>query len=96
MKTLGKITSTPDANGNHKLECPKCHTSFLAPVTKDTSTGQLHNVTCATCRYSDAPLVFLHAGNEEKTNQMAKNYVEREMKKALKKAFRGSKNIRFK
>lgn len=96
MTTIGQITSTPDANGNHKLRCPECHTLFFAPITKDDDTEVLQNTICENCHHSDEPLAFVYTANKAQTDRMVANYAEREMKSMLKKAFRGSKNIRIK
>lgn len=96
MATVGQITSTPDANGNHKLKCPKCHTLFFAPITKDDDTGVLQNTICVNCHHSDEPLAFVYAANKAQTDKMVMSYAEREMKNTLKRAFRGSKHIKIK
>ncbi|MCA9341529.1 hypothetical protein KC952_03275 [Candidatus Saccharibacteria bacterium] len=96
MTEFGKLTSTPDANGNHKLRCPKCHTTFLAPITKDDDTGEIENTVCENCHHTDEPLKFVYAANKEQADKMVMGYAEREMKNMLKKTFRGSKNIRIK
>lgn len=95
MTTVGQITSTPDASGNHKLKCPKCHTVFFAPITNDDDTGVLQNTVCENCHHADEPLAFVYAANKAQTDKMVMNYAEREMKNMLKKAFVGSKNIRI-
>lgn len=96
MTTVGQITSTPDSNGNHKLKCPKCHTVFFAPITKEDDTGKLQNSTCENCHYSDEPLAFVYAANKAQTDRMVISYAEREMKSMLKRASRGSKNVKIK
>ena len=96
MTTIGQITSTPDANGNHKLKCPKCHTVFFEPIIKDDITGILQTVICDNCHHADEPLAFIHAANKARADAMAMNYAEHEMKNMLKKAFRGSKYIKIK
>jgi hypothetical protein len=96
MTTVGQITSTPDADGNHKLKCPKCHTLFFAPITKDDDTGALQNTVCENCHHSDEPLTFVYAANKAQTDKIVMNYAEREMKNMFKKAFRGSKHIKIK
>ena len=96
MTTIGQITSTPDANGNHKLKCPKCHTVFFKPIIKDDNTGILQTVICDNCHHADEPLAFMHAANKAQADAMVMNYVECEMKNMLKKAFRGSKHIKIK
>jgi hypothetical protein len=95
MTTVGQITSTPDASGNHSLKCPSCHITFLAPITKDDNTGELQNTVCENCHHSDEPLAFVYAANKVQTDKMVINYAEREMKNMLKNAFRGSKNIKI-
>jgi len=95
MTTVGQITSTPDANGNHKHKCPNCHTVFFAPITKDDDTGKLQNTVCENCHHSDEPLAFLYEANKAQTDKMVMDYAERELSKSLKKAFGGSKNIRL-
>ena len=95
MTTIGQITSTPDVNGNHKLQCPSCHMTFLAPITKDDNTGELQNTICENCHHSDAPLAFVFAANKVQTDKMVMGYAEREISKSLKKAFGSSKNIRL-
>jgi len=96
MTTVGQITSTPDANGNHRLKCPSCHITFLAPITKDDDTGELQNTVCENCHHSDEPLAFVYAANKTQTDKMVMDYASQEMKNMLKKAFRGSKNIKIK
>lgn len=90
------ITSNPDANGNHGLKCPQCLISFFAPITKDDKTGELQNIICENCHHAAEPLMFVYTANKEQTDAMVMNYAEREMKSMLKKAFRGSKNIKIK
>lgn len=96
MTIIGQLSSTPDSNGNHKLKCPKCHTVFFAPITKDDRTGELQNTVCENCSHVDEPLTFVYAANKAQADKIAMNYAEREIKNTLKKAFRGSKNIRIK
>lgn len=96
MATIGQITSTPDANGNHKLKCPKCHTVFFEPIIKDDNTGILQTVICDNCYHAAEPLMFVYTANKEQTDAMVMNYAEHEMKNMFKKAFRGSKHIKIK
>lgn len=96
MVTLGLLKSTPDANGSHKLKCPKCHILFLAPITKDDDTGKLQDTVCENCHHSDEPLAFVYAANKAQADKMVMDYAEREIKNTLKSAFRGSKNIKIK
>ena len=96
MTAIGQLTSAPDANGNHKLKCPKCHIAFFAHITKDDATGKLENTVCTNCQYSDEPLTFVYAANKAKADRMAVDYAQREMKNMFKKTFRGSKNFKIK
>ena len=90
------ITSDPDTNGNHRLQCPQCLVSFFAPITKDDKTGELQDIICENCHHAAEPLMFVYTANKEQTDAMVMNYAEREMKNMLKKAFRGSKHIKIK
>lgn len=89
--TLGQITSVPDADGNHRLKCPQCHTEFLAHITRDDDTQELNNTICETCGYSGDPVDFLYQANKAATDEMVGDYVTRQ----LKKAFGGNKNIKI-
>ena len=91
-----RIISDPDANGNHKLQCPQCFISCFAPITKDDKTGKLQDIICENCHHAAEPLMFIYTANKEQANAMVINYAEREMKNILKKAFRGSKHIKIK
>ena len=90
------ITSNPDANGNHSLKCPQCLISFFAPIMKDDETDELQNIICENCHHTAEPLMFVYTANKEQTDVAVMNYAEREMKSMLKRAFRGSKNIKIK
>ena len=39
------ITSDPDKDGKHRLQCPQCLVSFFAPITEDDKTGKLQETT---------------------------------------------------
>ncbi len=90
------VTSTPDTNGNHKLQCPQCSISFFAPITKDDKTGELQDIICENCHHVAEPIMFVYTANKEQTDAIVMSYAEREMKNVLKKAFRGSKHIKIK
>jgi len=38
------ITSDPDKDGNHRLQCPQYLVSFFVPITKDDKTGELQDI----------------------------------------------------
>ena len=90
------ITSDPDKDGKHRLQCPQCLVSFFAPITEDDKTGKLQDIICENCHHAAEPLMFIYTANKEQANAMVINYAEREMKNMLKKAFRGSKHIKIK
>lgn len=90
------ITSDPDKDGKHRLQCPQCLVSFFAPITKDDKTGKLQDIICENCHHATEPLMFIYTANKEQANAMVINYAEREMKNMLKKAFRGSNHIKIK
>lgn len=96
MSTAGKITSTPDADGNHKLKCPRCQTVFFSPVTKNDDTGVIDNITYANCSHREAALAFLHEANRKEANKIVMDYAEKELKKVFKKSLRNSKHVKFK
>lgn len=89
------ITSDPDTNGNHRLQCPQCLVSFFAPITKDDKTGELQNIICENCHHSDKPLMFVYTATKEQTDAAVMGYAKREMRSMLKKSLRGSRNIKF-
>lgn len=90
------ITSDPDKDGNHRLQCPQCLISFFAPIAKDDKTGELQDIICENCHHAAEPLMFIYTANKDQVDAMVMNYAEREMKNMLKKAFRGSKHIKIK
>ncbi|NLA43255.1 hypothetical protein GX865_03860 [Candidatus Saccharibacteria bacterium] len=96
MSTTVKITSTPDADGNHKLKCPQCQTVFFSPVTKNDDTGAIDDITCASCSHREAALAFLHEANRKEANKIVMDYAENELKKIFKKSLRNSKHVKFK
>lgn len=83
-KTVGKLTSEPDAEGRHKLKCPNCKTIFLSVITKDEKTNEINPITCTSCSHSAQPLAFLHELNKEKELKLVKDYADKEIKKAFK------------
>lgn len=90
------ITSDPDTNGNHRLQCPQCLVSFFTPITKDDKTGELQDIICENCHHTAEPLMFVYTANKEQIYAMVMDDAEREMKNMFKKAFRGSKHIKIK
>ena len=89
--TVGRITSTPDADGNHRLKCPQCHTEFLAHITREDASQELNNTTCEACGFSGDPVEFLYHANKVMTDKMVSDYAVTQ----LKKAFGGNKHIRI-
>lgn len=85
MSTAGKITSTTDVDGNHKLKCPRCQTVFFSPVTKNDDTGVIDNITCANCSHREAALAFLHEANKKQADRIVMDYAEKELRKIFKK-----------
>lgn len=77
--TLGTISSQPNKDGNHTLKCPKCAQTFLSKITKDDKTGTLDPVVCFACSYSDDPKHFVAAAHQSEANNMARDYVSREI-----------------
>lgn len=96
MSTAGKIISTPDADGNHKLICPRCQTVFFSPVTKNDDTGVIDDITCANCPHREAALTFLHEANKKQADKIVMDYAEKELRKIFKKSLGNSKHIKFK
>jgi hypothetical protein len=96
MSTASKITSTPDADGNHKLKCPQCQTVFFSPITKNDNTGVIDDITCTSCPHREAPLAFLHEANKKQADKIIMDYAEKELKKIFKKSLNNSKHIKFK
>jgi hypothetical protein len=81
------ITSDPDKDGKHRLQCPQCLVYFSAPTTKDDKTGELQDIICENCHHVTEPLMFIYTANKEQTDAMVMNYAERKMKNMLKKRF---------
>lgn len=81
--TVGQITSEPDANGNHRLKCPKCHYEFLATITRDDDTQELNDTVCAKCGHSAEPITFLYHANKEQTDKMVGDYAMSEIKRVF-------------
>lgn len=81
--TVGQITSTPDADGNHRMKCPQCHSEFLTHITRDDDTKELDNTICEACSHSGGPVEFLYLANEAATNKMVGSYVTKRFKKAF-------------
>ena len=96
MNAAGKITSTPDTNGNHSLKCPKCKANFLSIITKEDTTGVVNNVTCVHCGHSKAPLAYIYEANKKAADKIALNHAEKELQKMFKGSFENSRNIKFK
>jgi len=81
--TLGKISSTPDAEGKHSLRCPKCGNAFNAAIQKDDKSDELLPVTCTKCGHSGDPKHFIVAAQQDAVSDLAKDYVASELKKTF-------------
>ena len=53
------ITSDPDKDGKHRLQCPQCLVSFFAPITEDDKTGKLQDIICENCHHAAEPMMFI-------------------------------------
>lgn len=81
--TLGKITSTPDAEGKHKLRCPQCSNIFRSAIQKDEKSGELLPITCTKCSYSNDAKHFVAAAQQDTVNRLARDYMDQKIKKAF-------------
>ena len=88
---LGRMSSAPDKDGKHKLRCPKCHADFLSFIAR-ADYSELQGISCPQCDHEDAPLNFVGEYNKDEVMDLARDYV----KSDLKRAFKNSKNIKFK
>lgn len=88
---LGRMSSVPDKDGKHTLRCPKCHANFLSFIERADSV-ELQDISCPRCDHEDAPLSFVGEANKDKAMDLARDFVKND----LKKAFKDSKNIKFK
>jgi DNA-directed RNA polymerase subunit RPC12/RpoP len=77
------MTSNPDADGNHRLKCPRCHTEFLAHIIRDDITQKIDNTVCEACGHEGEPVEFLYHANKEATDKMVSDYVMKDIKKAF-------------
>lgn len=75
-----QIQSDPNENDEHSLKCPKCSTSFLAPITKE-ETGELNDNVCPACNHTAEPLLFVAEAHRGEVNAKAAEYVGIELKK---------------
>ena len=53
------ITSDPDKDGKHRLQCPQCLVSFFAPITEDDKTDKLQDIICENYHHTAEPLMFI-------------------------------------
>lgn len=84
-KTIGKLTSDPDADGDHKLKCPRCKSLFKAPVTRDELTGDTTDVTCPNCGHADKGLLFLYELQKQTAEKITRDYADKLVRDSLKK-----------
>lgn len=82
-KTIGKIKSEPNQNGQHTLKCPQCLSTFLSKITTDDVTGAINNTMCLACGYTEEPKLFVAAAHQAEVNQLAMSHVTKELKKTL-------------
>lgn len=80
---LGTITSEPNENGEHTLQCPSCSHIFLSTISKDDKTGELDNSVCPTCQFSKEPKNFVAAAHQSEVNELATAYVANEIRNSL-------------